>query len=127
VVAAEAACYDSSKPVRLTHRRLACLAAVWLCCQLAFVASPFALDQSWPSNVTAIEEEQTNRSPITTDCVMNGTCLPSDVGLLSLATGAGPLPAIFTLHDQPLTSPVPAPLVAAQTRLEWPDSPPPRF
>lgn len=139
--------------MRSIRRRLACVAALWLCCQLALVAAPLALDCCSPTSAAAVEDDacckgmapgqmcpmhkhrsgtghgsnqQTHGSRAKTDCAMKGTCLPSDAALLSLSTGAGLLPSTFTLQDQPLTSPVPELLIAAQTHVEWPDSPPPR-
>ncbi len=134
------------------RRRLARVGALWLCCQFAFVVSASAFDCRVPSSVAAMEDDaccegmapgqmcpmhkhrpgaghgskqQTSPSPAKTDCTMKDACLPSDA-LLSLSTSEGLVPTTVTIQDQPLTSPLLELLVAAQTHVEWPDSPPPR-
>lgn len=105
------------------RRRLAPLAALWLCCQLTLVASPIAVECASFCGPEAMEVPVP--SPAGSDCVVKGVCVPFDMALVSLSTGDGVLPSTLVLQDQPLVTRLRETIVATLLRVAWPDVPPP--
>jgi hypothetical protein len=122
---------------------LSCVAAAWVVCQLAaFAAAPIVLSVEALSNTTAAEvctcssatpgaacpmhHGHGNSDQSRQDCKLRNSCASPDLALLSLAGGIGDVPAQSAAASDHIATVVSITLVTAPSRVEFPESPPPR-
>lgn len=121
------------------RRRLSWVFAGWLLCQSAAIAAPLAIAAKsaiddicgCPTGEGAtcpMHHKQASNSESKSHRLLQTACMPTDVGLLSLASGTGAqLPEPFVLTPfQHVSAAVAAPASQSVSRIDIPDSPPPR-
>lgn len=130
--------------------RLPWFVGAWLLCQAAgLTAAPLALccdiqleasaddaccqglapGQTCPLHghtAPAASTSGTSDSKAPADCTMRSACGPTDLALLSIASGVAVLPTVNAVAVLTISTPVASIDALASSRVELPESPPPR-
>jgi len=127
--------------MRMVRQRLSSVLVIMLVFQLGGMIAPVALSAVGASLIDActcpggthattcpMHHGNESGSPHASKrCAIRSASLPTDLALLTLATGAGVLPSLgsFDVTDEP-SALIPAPASSVRSQTDFPDSPPPR-